>query len=156
LAQCIWPEKCVLVFTPHGSLHLLFANDCIIFSEALQRGVEWLKDILEIYSRGSGQLVNREKSAVFYRKNCDEDMKSEVGAGLDIPNEALTEKYLGLPTALGWSTQGVFEYLPGKVKRLIGSYSGNQASCVGCEVLLKSVAQAIPPYPMNCFLAACW
>jgi hypothetical protein len=38
---------------------------------------------------------------VFYRKNCDEDMKSEVGAGLDIPNEALTEKYLGLPTALG-------------------------------------------------------
>lgn len=45
--------------------HLLFADDCIVFSEASQQGADRLKEILNIYSKGSGQLVNREKSAVF-------------------------------------------------------------------------------------------
>jgi hypothetical protein len=75
---------------------------------------------LDIYSKGSGQLVNREKSSVFYSKNCDEDMKTQVQYGLDIPNEALAERYLGLPTTLGRSTHDAFEYLPTKVKGLIG------------------------------------
>jgi hypothetical protein len=74
--------------------HLLFADDCIIFSKASQRGADRLKDIFDIYSRGSGQLVNREKFVVFYSKNCDEDMKAEVQSGLDILNEALAKRYL--------------------------------------------------------------
>ena len=37
--------------------HLLFADDCIIFSEASQRGADRLQDILDVYSRGSGQMV---------------------------------------------------------------------------------------------------
>jgi hypothetical protein len=71
--------------------HLLFADDCIIFSEASQRGANRLKEILEVYGRGSGQLVNRDKLAVFYSKNCDEDMKRDVAEGLNIPTEALAE-----------------------------------------------------------------
>jgi hypothetical protein len=81
-------------------------------------------------------------------------MKAEVQSVLDIPNEALAERYLGLPTALGRSTHDAFEYLPSKVKGLIGCWSGKQASCAGREALLKSVAQAIPTYPMSCFLLA--
>jgi hypothetical protein len=63
-------------------LHLLFADDCIIFSEASQRGATHLQEILEVYSRGSGQLVNRDKSAVFFSKNCDDDMKEAIRQGL--------------------------------------------------------------------------
>lgn len=48
--------------------HFLFADDCIIFSEASQRGADRLKEVLEVYHRGSGQLVNRDKSAVFLVK----------------------------------------------------------------------------------------
>ena len=58
--------------------HLLFADDCIVFSEASQRGASRLQQILDIYGRGSGQLVNREKSAVFFSRNCTDDMKNEV------------------------------------------------------------------------------
>lgn len=81
--------------------HLLFADDCIIFSEASQRGATRLQGILDIYSRGSGQLVNRDKSAVFFSSNCTDEMKAEIRQGLHIDQEALAEKYLGLPTAVG-------------------------------------------------------
>jgi hypothetical protein len=132
--------------------HLLFADDCIVFSEASQRGAERLRDILVTYSKGSGQLVNRDKSAVFFSSNCDANAKQEVRTVLQIETEALAEKYLGLPTALGRSSKEAFEYMPNKIRGLVGAWSGREASCAGREVLLKSVAQAVPTYPMSCFL----
>lgn len=85
--------------------HLLFADDCIVFLEASQRGAVRLQQILHIYSQGSGQLVNKEKFAIFFSQNCDDNMKKEVLETLDIPNEALAEKYLGLPTTVDCPTK---------------------------------------------------
>jgi hypothetical protein len=34
--------------------HLLFADDCIVFSEASQSGALRLQEVLDMYSRGSG------------------------------------------------------------------------------------------------------
>lgn len=126
--------------------HLLFADDCIIFSEASHRGVTRLQEILDIYSRGSGQQINRDKSAVFFSRNCSDEMKNEVRQVLQIDKEALAEKYLGLPTAVGRSTREAFEFMLARIKGLIGTWSGREASCAGREVLLKSVAQAVPTY----------
>jgi hypothetical protein len=64
--------------------HLLFADDCIVFSEASQGGAGRLKEILERYHRGLGQLVNRDKSTIFLSKNCYDDMKQVVSQSLDI------------------------------------------------------------------------
>jgi hypothetical protein len=97
-------------------------------------------------------LVNRDKSAVFFSRNCTDDMKHEVRQTLNIATEALADKYLGLPTAVGRSTSEAFEFMPTRIKNLIGTWSGREASCAGREVLLKSVAQAIPTYSMSCFL----
>ena len=132
--------------------HLLFADDCIVFSEASQRGASRLQEILDIYGRGSGQLVNRDKSAIFFSKNCLDEAKAEVRLALNIDTEVLAEKYLGLPTAMGRSTSEAFEFIPTRIKKLIGTWSGREASQAGREVLLKSVAQAIPTYSMSCFL----
>jgi len=114
--------------------HLLFADDCIVFSEASQRGAQRLQDILNIYSRGSGQLVNRDKSAVFFSANCDDACKQEVREVLHIDSEALAEKYLGLPTALGRATKDAFEFMPTRIRNLVGTWSGREASCAGMEV----------------------
>lgn len=45
--------------------HLLFADDCLLFTQASERGGQRLVDILNQYQRGSGQLVNMAKSAIF-------------------------------------------------------------------------------------------
>lgn len=79
-----------------------------------------MKEILEVYHRGSGQLVNREKSAIFFSKNCDDAMVDEVITGLSIQNIALAEKYLGLPTALGRSTKETLNICLRELKALWG------------------------------------
>jgi len=142
---------CVGIHAPWIS-HLLFADDCIVFSEASQRGAERLQEVLELYSRGSGQLVNKQKSTVFFIQNYTAEMKTEVRQVMNIEQEALAEKYLGLPTALGRSASEAFEFMPTRLRNVIGTWSGRAASQAGREVLLKSVALAVPTYSMSCFL----
>jgi len=57
-------------------------------------------------------LVNRDKSAIFFSKNCPAEMKQVVSQRLDIQKEALAERYLGLPTEAGRKLSDCFEYLP--------------------------------------------
>lgn len=99
-----------------------------MFSEASRRGAERLQEILNIYSVGSGQLVNKEKSVVFFSGNCCDEDKAEVREVMQIQTEALVEKYLGLPTTLGTSTKEAFEYMPTRLKKLVGTWCGREAS----------------------------
>jgi hypothetical protein len=103
----------------------------------MQRGADRLKEILDMYNRGSRQMVNRDKLAIFFSKNWTDESKDKVRNCLNIQKEALAEKYLGLPTSVGRSTKEVFEYMPARIKGLIGGWSGREASCAGREVLLK-------------------
>ena len=70
-------------------LHLLFVDDCIVFSEATHGGASRLMEILSMYDRRSGQMINRDKSAIFFSGNCSQDMKELVSNGLQIHKEAL-------------------------------------------------------------------
>ncbi|GJN34287.1 hypothetical protein PR202_gb22936 [Eleusine coracana subsp. coracana] len=79
-------------------------------------------------------------------------MKTGVREALHIENEALAEKYLGLPMCIGRSSKEAFEYMPTRIRDLVGGWSGREASGGGREVLIKSVAQAVLTYPMSCFL----
>jgi hypothetical protein len=45
--------------------HLLFADDCLLFTQASQRGGQRLMEILQAYQQGSSQMVNTAKSAIF-------------------------------------------------------------------------------------------
>jgi hypothetical protein len=76
------------------------------------------------------------------------EVKGAVRSILHINTEALAEKYSGLPTALGRAMTEAFEYMPTRIRNLVGAWSGKEVSCAGREVLLKSVAQAVPTYPM--------
>jgi hypothetical protein len=79
-------------------------------------------------------------------------MKTEVKQGLNIQKEALAKKYLGLPTEVGRSLSGVFEFLPSQVSGGIEGWCAREASYAGREVQIKSVAQAVPRYSISCFL----
>lgn len=97
-------------------------------------------------------MVNREKFAIFFSKNCSQDKKLEVCQGLNIHKEALAKKYLGLPTEAGRSLSGLFEFLSTQIRSKIDGWCGREASCAGHEVLIKSVAQSVLTYSMSCFL----
>jgi hypothetical protein len=94
------------------------------------------------------------KSAIFYSENCGNSDKEMVKHFTDIQNEALSEKYLGLPTAVGRITKEAFEGIPTKIRGLMNGWGEKKLSCVARENLIKSVVQAIPTYSMNCFVLA--
>lgn len=91
--------------------HLLFADDCLVFMKADSRSATRLNEILQAYSHGSGQSANKQKSSVFFSPNCGASTRRVVQNILQIQREAMTEKYLGLPTAAGRITERILNTL---------------------------------------------
>ena len=61
------------------------------------------------------------------------------------------EKYLGLPMASGKSKVNTFKELQEKITRNVMGWKEKFISKAGREVLIKTVAQAIPTYSMSIF-----
>ncbi|WVZ50961.1 hypothetical protein U9M48_002159, partial [Paspalum notatum var. saurae] len=99
----------------------------------------------------SGQTINKEKSSVMFSKNTDVTAKQQFMATLDISTEARNEKYLGLPVYMGRSKKQTFSYLKDRIWQRIQGWKEKLLSKAGKEVLIKSVAEAIPTYAMSCF-----
>jgi hypothetical protein len=78
-------------------------------------------------------------------------MEQEVHEFSGIEAEALVEKYLGLPTALGRSADDQFEHIVARIKKLVNGYTAKNLSGAARDVLVKAICQAIPTYSMSCF-----
>ena len=83
--------------------HLLFADDCLLMFRANEEGAHIIKNTIQQYCAASGQRVNYEKSSIFFGKGCPEGKRNIIKTILDVPNESLSEKYLGLPSEVGKS-----------------------------------------------------
>ena len=68
-----------------------------------------------------------------------------------IEQEALSERYLGLPTIVGRSKDGTFKYVTECSKGEVTGWKGQGLSKKAREVLVKSVLQATPTLTMSCF-----
>ncbi|GJM88244.1 hypothetical protein PR202_ga04284 [Eleusine coracana subsp. coracana] len=71
--------------------------------------------------------------------------------GLQITTEALGERYLGLPIAVGKVADGTFSYIPNRIRSFVCGWGERDLSCTAREELIKANAQAVPTYPMSCF-----
>jgi hypothetical protein len=63
-----------------------------------------------------------------------------------------TGRYLGMPSMIGRNKKALFGYLKDRMWKKIQNWSGKHLSKAGREVVVKSVAQAIPAYCMNSIL----
>ena len=70
---------------------------------------------------------------------------------LQVQHEKLSAKYLGLPTDVGRAKEGSFKYLMDRIWKQVQGWMEKILSAAGKEVLIKSIAQAIPVYSMACF-----
>lgn len=131
--------------------HLFFADDSMIFCKADKVQAEELKNILDMYAKGSGQLINLEKSSVFFSKNMRQQSKEEVAHSLGNIQIAHQGKYLGLPMVISRSKEQIFGFIKDKVKSKICNWKTKILSQAGKEVLLRAVSMAMPVYSMSCF-----
>lgn len=95
--------------------HLLFADDSLLFFRANRESAQEVKDVLQVYCRASGQQVNLDKSSILFAKGCQNNVREEITGILNVHNESLNEKYLGMPSDVGNSTNGALKYLKDRV-----------------------------------------
>src|SRR6185437_15485697 len=77
--------------------HLLFADDSLLFFRANRESAEEIKEVLNTYCQASGQRINMDKSSIHFAKGYMQSLREVIKDELDVHNESLSEKYLGMP-----------------------------------------------------------
>ncbi|XP_060965278.1 uncharacterized protein LOC133034246 [Cannabis sativa] len=131
--------------------HLLFADDSMVFSPVHSQASDSLNDILDLYNKATGQLVNRDKSSILFSPNTSADAQLCFRQSLQLLGEGFISKYLGVPHCVGRVSNSMFHYLLQKVSSKLNSWNENFFSRAGKETLIKAVVQAIPSFAMSCF-----
>ncbi|KAA3477739.1 reverse transcriptase [Gossypium australe] len=131
--------------------HLFFTDDCMLFGDASIEGASTMKAIIKEYELVSGQLVNFDKSLIYFSKNVGSDIQDQVGGILGVRVSKNLEKYLGLPTMIGRRKKQAFVDIKERFLKALQNWSLQFLSAGGKEVFLKSILKAIPIYAMRCF-----
>ena len=106
--------------------------------------------LLTQYEAASGQAINRQKTTLFFSRNTSCEVQDDIQAMFGAQILTNYEKYLGLPMVGGRSKVRNFKELQERVSKRVMARKENNISKARREVLIKSVAQAIPTYSM-CF-----
>jgi hypothetical protein len=132
--------------------HLFFADDSLLFCRAISRDWGRLSNLLECYERASGQLLNKEKTSLFFSRNTSQDAREYIQRLSGVPSTQRYDKYLGLPALVGKSRVREFQNIKDRVWKKLHDWKTKFLSQAGKEILLKAVIQAIPTYSMSVFL----
>ncbi|CAA7030928.1 unnamed protein product [Microthlaspi erraticum] len=132
--------------------HLLFADDSLFFCKADVLQCAEVLNIIKSYGLASGQQLNTAKSSIFFGSKVPQATIIELKRTLSITKEGGMGTYLGLPEKISGSKKQVFAFVQDRLSKRVNSWSAKLLSRGGKEVLIKSVAQALPTYVMSCFL----
>lgn len=114
--------------------------------------VQCLASLFAQYEIISGQQVNYEKSSVIFGKRIPQSTRDQIHQILKIHTIGGGGKYLGLPEQFSRSKVSDFQGMILSVRSQITPWYNQYLSPAGKEILIKSVLQAKPVYPMSCFL----
>ena len=95
--------------------NLLFADDSLLFCQAIQNEGEAIDEILQTYANASSQSINLEKPSVYFSINTNGIQKQQMLQILGVKEVMKFESYLGLPTLIGKANYHTFSYLKDRI-----------------------------------------
>ncbi|XP_026416837.1 uncharacterized protein LOC113312290 [Papaver somniferum] len=131
--------------------HLLFVDDCLIFTHANLTSVNNLLQVLQDFSSQSGQVINFDKSSIHYNNNTDPGICDTLSNILGVQPMNKNEKYLGSPLIIGRSKVKAFEDIQLAFERRLRNWQGTTMHQSGRSTMVKAVLNSIPMYQMSTF-----
>ncbi|KAF7151111.1 hypothetical protein RHSIM_Rhsim02G0142900 [Rhododendron simsii] len=116
--------------------HLLFADDTVVFCKAKRSELQVVDSILKDYRNASGQLINFQKSSMFFSRYAGPDLSSNLSAFMAIPVGGDLGHYLGLPAEIGKTKTEMFSYIKERVLQRLARWKERILNLAGKSVLL--------------------
>ena len=130
---------------------LFFTDNSLLFCRSTPQECDKVLELLDTYSKYSGQHINKGKTTIFFSKSTTSERKQYIKNVLGVPEIRNYEKYLGLPTLMGRRKKASFEYIKERVWKKLQGWGEKLLSQSEREILIKAVVQAILTYTMTCF-----
>ena len=131
--------------------HLFFTDDCLLFCKSTLEECEKIKELLATYEAASSQVVNKEKTTLFFSKNTDVTIQETIKESLGLPAIQHYEKYLGFPSFVGRNKKACFTQIKERIWSKMQGWKEKLLSQAGKEVMIKVVIQSILMYSMSVF-----
>ncbi len=130
-------------------MHQQFVDDTIMGGEASIREAKAMKETLNTYSSGSRQLINWDKSSIFFI-NTLKERQQRISRILGCQVGKLPSTYLGLPLGLTPSDSFWNGIMDRFNKKLVGWKGATLSQARKCQ-LVKSILQNFPIYALSLF-----
>ena len=89
--------------------HLFFADDSILFANAEKEECKRVKHMLKLYEEHFGQMVNVNKSALFFNPNTRNELRERIKDLFEVKRTENMGKYLGIPALIGRDRRRAFQ-----------------------------------------------
>ncbi|XP_019256398.1 PREDICTED: uncharacterized protein LOC109234797 [Nicotiana attenuata] len=129
--------------------HLAYVDDTIIFASADPYSLQKIVDVLALYERTSGQLINKAKSSYYVHSKIAADLKNAVATFTGFSKGTFPFTYLGCPIFYTRRRKNYYNDLIQKVKAKLHSWKGKLLSYGGKATLISSVLQSIPTHILS-------
>ena len=149
-------HRCKIARGAPSVSHIFFADDCLLWFWALREESHQIKTSIELYEKASGQQINFHKSSISFSANTTNSNQLEACNIWGVQCAASHGHYLGLPSLVGKNKNQIFAFLRDKVWHRIHNWKNRFLSRAGREVLIKTVAHALPTYAIVRLLDGHW
>ncbi|XP_027166413.1 uncharacterized protein LOC113766418 [Coffea eugenioides] len=129
--------------------HLAFADDVLIFANGSARSLKDIVQVLEMYQRASGQLVNAQKSGYLVHPSVCLSRRRVIERITGFPRQQFPVRYLGFPLYVGRYKSAYFGEVCHSISARILSWRSKLLSPGGRLVLIKHVLSAIPTHLLS-------
>ncbi|XP_026417308.1 uncharacterized protein LOC113312787 [Papaver somniferum] len=135
----------------HAITHLLFADDILIFTKADRHNVTGILNTLNQFSNISGQLLNLNKSSVYFSNNMSPTAKHDLSSALNMIEMQDTYKYLGVTLLIGRDKSKAFKPLIQSFYARLIPWKGKNMNYAARSTMVKHVLNALPTHQMSVF-----
>ena len=132
-----------------NTTHQQFADDTILAGMSTMEEADHIKHILNTYSNASGQMINAEKSEIFFL-NTDTEVENLICQKLGFNKGKFPFRYLGIYLDKNKQTNSGWEHILRKIDNQTESWKDRWLTKAGRATKIKAVLAAIPSYQMSC------